>query len=63
MGWMKRTSRFSQDKIDAMFNNLNKRQYTRQNVPEILTGGFSGRSAPNDVIDPRLLHWRFGGRG
>ncbi len=61
MEWMKRTPRFSQEKIHAMFENMDKRQYTRENVPEMLRGGFSGRSAPNDIVDPRLRHWRFGG--
>jgi hypothetical protein len=62
MEWVEKTPKWDQAEIVRFFDNRlqDKHKYTRDNVAEILRGGFSGGSAPNDIVDARRGHWMMG---
>ncbi len=60
MEWIKKLPKRSKEETDHFLGSLDKRRYTREHVPDILQGGFSGGSAPNDIVDIRRGHWMMG---
>lgn len=57
---IKKIPKRSKEETERFFSSLDKRKYTRKDVPEIVRGGFSGGSAPNDIVDVRRGSWMMG---
>ena len=58
--WLKKLPKQSKEETDRFSSDVDKRKYLRENVPDIMRGGFSGGSASNDIVDVRRGHWWMG---
>ena len=58
--WLKKLPKQSKEDTDRFSSDVDKRKYLRENVPDIMRGGFSGGSVSNDIVDVRRGHWWMG---